>query len=78
MSRSRKEPYGSITCRGCRPGVEKSYKQYAHRQLRRAVRVLLRVEGDDENLPSDRLFGSPWWGPKDGKWRWYGPAACRK
>ena len=79
MSRSRKKnPYGSITCCGCRPGVEKSYKQHAHRQLRRAVRVSLRVTEDDEHLPDDKLFGNPWCGPKDGKWRWHGPAAYRK
>ena len=78
MSRSRKKnAYGSISCRGTIPGAESSYKRMAHRQLRRTVRRCLDA-GDFDGIPSDRCFGDPYWGPKDGKWRWYGPAAHRK
>ena len=72
MSRSRKRVAGgSTTCRGDRAGVEKSYKQAAHRANRRAVRMALRR--GDESLPHDKEFGDPWCGPKDGKWQWFGP-----
>lgn len=77
MSRSRKKNmYCSITCCGDRPGVEKAYKRYAHKQLRRAVRMAL-TSGDFDNMPHDKQFGNPWCGPKDGKWR-QDPKYCRK
>lgn len=83
MSRSRKKNmYCSITCCGDRPGVEKAYKQQAHRQLRRAVKMILRNEESLLEMecglkPHDRQYGDPWWGPKDGKWR-ADPKYCRK
>ena len=69
MSRSRmKHPHCSITCCGGRAGAEKSYKVAARRACRRAARVAIHI-GAFEAIPDDRLFGDPWCGPKDGKWR---------
>jgi len=70
MSRSRRKvPCGSRSCRGDHPGVEKSFKQKAHRALRKAVRDAIR-NGEFDHLPHDREFGDPWCGPKDGKCGW--------
>lgn len=78
MARSRKKnPYWSVTCCGCRAGVERAYKRQAHRQLRRAVRVAIARDWDAV-MPHDKQFGDPWVGPKDGKSRWDEPRGYRK
>lgn len=67
MSRSRrKTPKGGITT----AESEKKFKQFEHKKRRRHDNVLLdKVEED--GYSSDKEFGNPWAGPKDGK-VWHG------
>lgn len=72
MARSRRK----LPIAGVAAFSDKQFKVFAHRQERRAVKVAL--DRADE-LPSPKLFGDPWDGPKDGKiwWRHY-PKVFRK
>lgn len=66
MSRSRKKnPVTGITL----AETEKEFKQQEHQRERARVRTALSNLGEDQEvLPHPKEFGSPWAGPKDGKW----------
>ena len=76
MSRSfKRNPYWSVYAGGNRAGSNKHYKRHCHRSLRRAVRVALHT---DNEIPHDKLFGNPWWGPVDMKLPCWRPVGYRK
>lgn len=66
MSRStRKNPICGMTT----AESEKWDKMHWHRRFRRAIRSLLGLGMDQDDLPSFRKFGDPWMFEKDGRQR---------
>lgn len=70
MSRSRrKQPYFYMC--GCTPSI---YKKQVNRGMRRAVRIAVQFEGEEELLPQTLdQYDDVWGAPMDGKKRWCNP-----
>lgn len=74
MSRSYKKPWSSNTKAGSKSGIEKWFKNYTNRQMRRVKLEL----PDWVPLSFKNVFTNLWSYPKDGKHYWDKPENHRK
>ena len=68
MSRSYKKVCGGGNCGA---SSEKEYKTQSHQEFRTNIKTIIRsqdVTSEDFDIPiSEKEFGDPWCGPKDGQ-----------